>query len=123
MKNVISTYRGQRPSQAQTISELTALYNNVTLRLLECATYRSVGDEAQDEAVETLEEELQELQEQTLRASAKITVRNKDDLKRLLDLWYVSTVENSGSEMTVSDRIIMNIRDYFEEVVVTDLVA
>ena len=123
MKNVISKYRGQRPSQAQTISELTALYNNVTLRLLECATYRSVGDEAQDEAVETLEEELQELQEQTLRASAKITVRNKDDLKRLLDLWYVSTVENSGSEMTVSDRIIMNIRDYFEEVVVTDLVA
>ena len=123
MKNVISKYRGQRPSQAQTISELTALYNNVTLRLLECATYRSVGDEAQDEAVETLEEELQELQEQTLRASAKITVRNKDDLKRLLDLWYVSTVENSGSEMTVSDRIIMNVRDYFEEVVVTDLVA
>ena len=123
MKNVISKYRGQRPSQAQTISELTALYNNVTLRLLECATYRSVGDEAQDEAVETLEEELQELQEQTLRASAKITVRNKDDLKRLLDLWYFSTVENSGSEMTVSDRIIMNIRDYFEEVVVTDLVA
>ncbi len=123
MKKVVSKTRFEKASKVESIQELSALYKDVTKRLRECADYRPVGNKAQDHAIETLEEELNQLQDQILKSSAKMTLRTKHDLKTLLDFWYIATVENSGDEISVSDRIIMNFRDYYDEIVFDKLIA
>ena len=105
-------------SKPDSIRELATLYDDVIKRLRECADFRPGVDEAQNTSVDTLESNLQALQEELIKASAKTTLKSQQDLKDLLDFWHIVTVQNAAEELTLSDRIIMNIRDYFDEVVV-----
>lgn len=115
MKRVLSETGFDQLSRAQTIGELTTLYNNFTERLRECADFKSDGNTVKDLAVERMENDLQNLQDDIVNRATKITLKNKQDLKELLDFWHVVTVQNAPDEISPSDRIIMNIRDYYEE--------
>ena len=117
MKRVMSDTGLDKPINSETVGELTALYDNFAERLRECADFRPVGNEAQDLAVEAMENKLFDLQEEVVKRASKITLRNKRDIKDLLDFWHVATVQNAPDEVSISDRIIMNIRDYFDEAV------
>ncbi|CAM3633418.1 hypothetical protein [Litorimonas haliclonae] len=123
MKRVVTQKGLDKFSLPEGIRDLITLYDDVTKRLKECADYKSVGDSAQDQAVETLEEELHQLQDNILKSSGKIILRSKQDLKALLDFWYMTTVESSGDEISASDRIIMNFRDYYDEITFDNLRA
>jgi|GEM_PF-6451348 len=123
MKRVVTQKGFDKLSLPEDMRDLIALYDDTTKRLKECADYKSIGDRAQDQAVETLEEELHQLQDNILKSAGKITLRSKLDLKALLDFWYMTTVENSGDEISASDRVIMNIRDYYDEITFDSLRA
>ncbi len=116
MKQVISEFNFEKLSKPETISELKTLYDEVIKRLQECANFRPGLDDLQDSAVDALESRLQELQEELINLSGKITLRSQQDLKDLLDFWQVVKVQNTVDEFSLSDRIVMNIRDYFAEV-------
>lgn len=118
MKQLLSASGFLNLSKPDSIRELATIYDNVITRLRECADYRPGIDEEQNTSVDTLESNLQALQEELIKASAKTTLKSEQDLKDLLDFWHVVTVQNAAEELTLSDRIIMNIRDYFDEIVV-----
>tara|TARA_R110002020_G_scaffold46769_11_gene132996 strand:- start:1989 stop:2351 length:363 start_codon:yes stop_codon:yes gene_type:complete len=116
MKQVKSEYKFKKFSKPETISELTTIYDEVSKRLEECANFRPGLDDVQDSAVDALESELQDLQDELINLSAKITLRSPADLKDLLDFWQVVKVQNAMDEFSLSDRMVMNVRDYFDEI-------
>lgn len=117
MEREIPEISVEKSLKPETALELTALYNAFVARLRECADFRSDGNKAEDLAVETMEDELHALQDDVVKSASKITLRSKQDIKDILDFWHVVRVQNAPDEVSLSDRIIMNIRDYYDEAV------
>jgi hypothetical protein len=117
MKRVLSEIGYDKPSNSETISDLTALYCTYSERLRECADFRSNGNEAQDLAVEAMENDLHDLQCHIINLASKITLKSGQDIKDLLDFWHIVQVQSAPDEISLSDRVIMNIRDYYDEAI------
>lgn len=117
MKPLLSEIGVLKFSKPENITELVALYDDITKRLSECANFRPGRDQSQDHAVEALECDLQDVQDELIRSSARMTLRSQQDLKDLLNFWHVVTVQTGTEDLSLSDRIIMNIRDFFDEAV------